>query len=400
MKYIKRNHYIEKIKPFIGKDIIKIITGQRRVGKSYLFYQLQDVILEKDSKANIIYINKELFQFDYIKDYKDLIKFVREQEKQDLFNYLFIDEVQEIEEYEKALRSLLAEGNFDIYCTGSNASMFSSEIATYLSGRYVELKVFSLSYNEFLLFHNLRDSNKSFLKYIKYGGLPYLHNLELKDDIVYEYINNIYNTILLKDIVSRHNIRNVNLLERLVKYLASNCGNIISANKISDFLKSQRIKMSPTLIINYLSYLKDAFFVFKVEREDIIGKKIFEIGEKYYFEDLGIKHSIKSYNQRQIGNVLENIVFNHMKFRGYEVTVGKLKNKEVDFICKKRDEKLYLQVSYLLPDKKVLDREFGNLLSIKDNYPKIVISMDESIGDSFKGIQHIHIRNFIKETKY
>jgi len=395
MNYIKRNYYIEKISPFIGKDIIKIIIGQRRVGKSYFLYQLQDVISEKYSDCNIIYINKELYKFDNIRDFRDLIKYVKGEAEENKTNYLFIDEVQEITEYEKALRSLLAEGGFDIYCTGSNASMFSSELATYLSGRYVEIKIFSLSYLEFLRFHNSENTKESFIKYIKYGGLPYLYNLELSDEIVYEYLRNIYNTILLKDIVSRHNIRNVNLLEKLVKYLASNCGSIISAKRISDFLQSQRIKMSVKVIINYLDYLRDAFFIFKVSREEVVGKKIFEIGEKFYFEDLGIKHSIKSYNQTEIGNVLENLVFNHMKFNGYDITVGKLGSKEIDFICKKGSKKLYIQVCYLLPDKRVLDREFGNLLSIQDNYPKIVVSMDESIGDSYKGIHHVHIREFI-----
>lgn len=398
MKYIKRDHYINKIKPFVGKDLIKIIVGQRRVGKSYLLFQLQDVLSKIDPDSNIIYINKELVKFDNIKNYLDLIKFVKINKVRNKTNYLLIDEVQEINEYEKALRSLLAEGSFDIYCTGSNASMFSSELATYLSGRYVEIKVYSLCYKEFLRFHKLNNSNDTFLKYIKYGGLPYLHNLTLNDEVVYEYIKNIYNTILLKDIVFRKNIRNVNLLERLVKYLASNCGSIISAKKISDFLKSQRIKMSPRIIINYLNHLEDAFFIFKVEREDIIGKKIFEIGEKYYFEDLGIKHSIKPYNQSQISNVLENIVFNYMKFMGYEVTVGKVNNKEIDFVCKKSSKKLYLQVTYMLSDSKVFEREFGNLLLINDNYPKVVISMDQSIGDSYKGIKHIHIKDLISNN--
>lgn len=395
--YTKRPIYINKIKPYIDKDIIKVIIGQRRVGKSYLLFQIMDEVLKKNNKANIIYINKELTEFDNIKNYQDLLSHIKNKEISQKKNYIFIDEIQDIEKFEKALRSLKAKGQYDIYCTGSNANLLSSELATYLSGRYIEIKVFSLSYEEFLTFHKLTESKDSFLKYIKYGGLPYLINLDLNDDVVYGYLKSIYNTILLKDVVARYKIRNVSFLENLVDYLADNTGSLVSAKKISDFLKSQKINISPNIILDYLSFLANAFFVFKVSRSDIQGKKIFEINDKYYFEDLGLRHSIVSYKQIDINKILENLVFLHLQILGYQTTIGQLKNKEIDFVCEKHGQKTYIQVAYLVtPENQA--REFDNLLAIKNNYPKIVISMDEIIDKSeYQGIKHINIRDFLSK---
>ena len=394
-EYITRQHYLDKIKPYIGKDIIKVITGQRRVGKSYFLFQIMDVIVASDPKAQIIYINKELYEFDYINDYKLLLEHIKDKAKDEKKHYVFIDEIQDIDQFEKALRSLSAEGGYDIYCTGSNAGLLSGELATYLSGRYVEIKVFCLSYIEFLDFHKLQDTSGTFLKYIKYGGLPYLINLKLEDDVVYDYLKNIYNTILFKDVVKRHRIRNIAFLERLTLYLADNAGSLVSAKKISDFLKSQKTNISPNVVLNYLSHLESAFFILKVRRSDIAGKKIFEIGEKYYFEDLGLRHTIIGYRQDDIGRILENLVFLHLKRLGYEITVGRIGEKEIDFACEKNGERLYVQVAYMITDQRVHDREFGNLLKIKDNFTKIVVSMDEMTGGKFKGIKHVNIRDFL-----
>ncbi|MCD6487522.1 MAG: ATP-binding protein [Syntrophobacterales bacterium] len=394
-EYITRQHYLDRIRPYIGKDIIKVLTGQRRVGKSYLLFQIMDVITASDPEAQIIYINKELYEFDFIDNYESLLAYIKGKSKGKKYHYVFIDEVQDIDQFERALRSLFAEGGYDIYCTGSNAGLLSGELATYLSGRYVEIKVFSLSYIEFLDFHKLQNNSDAFLKYIKYGGLPYLINLKLEDDIVYDYLKNIYNTILLKDIVKRHKIRNIAFLERLVIYLADNAGSLVSAKKISDFLKSQKTNISPNVVLNYLSHLESAFFVLKVRRSEIAGKKIFEIGEKYYFEDLGLRHTIIGYRQADIGRILENIVFLHLKRLGYEITVGRIGEKEIDFACERKGERLYVQVAYMIPDQKVHDREFGNLLAIRDNFTKIVVSMDEMTGGEFKGIKHMNIRNFL-----
>jgi len=397
--YIKRKYYLNKINPYIDKDVIKVIVGQRRAGKSYLLYQIMDVIKKRGcKKSNIIYINKELHEFDKIRDFKDLLRFIKEKSKGSRRSYVFIDEIQEIKEFEKAVRDLNVSGRYDIYCTGSNADMLSGELATYLGGRYVEIDIYSLSYPEFLLFHKLENSQESLLKYIKYGGLPYLINLKLDDDIVYDYLRNIYNTILFKDVVSRYSLRNIVFLENLVEYLADNTGSLVSAKKISDFLKSQRVDISPNIVLDYLSHLTKAFFVFKVPRSEIRGKKIFEINEKYYFADMGLRHAIIGYKQTDINQILENLVFLHLKILGYKITVGQLGNKEIDFVCEKGGKRLYIQVAYLITNKRTQEREFGNLLAIKDNYPKIVVSMDETAGGEYKGIKHLRVIDFLSNS--
>lgn len=398
-RYIKREKYLKKIIPFIDKDIIKVIIGQRRVGKSYLFYQIIDLIKKKNKNANIIYINKELYEFENVKNEKDLLDFVLKKKKKQEKNYVFIDEVQDIKNFEKALRSLNASGEYDIYCTGNNADLLSSELATYLSGRYIEIPVYGLCYKEFLKFHELTENKDSFLKFIKFGGLPYLIHLELKDDIIYGYLRNVYNTILLKDIVARYNIRNVSFLANLVNYLADNVGSLVSSKKVSDFLKSQKINISPNIVLDYLFYLTSAFFVYKTQRSDIQGKKVFAINNKFYFEDLGLRHSVVGYKQMDINKILENIVFLQMKYLGYQITVGQMNEKEIDFVCVKDNKKIYIQVAYLINEENK-EREFGNLLKIEDNYEKIVVSMDEMIDDraDYKGIKHLNIRKFLFES--
>ncbi|MDP2423192.1 MAG: ATP-binding protein [Bacteroidales bacterium] len=393
--YIPRPLYIERIRPFIGQDIIKVITGQRRVGKSYLLYQLMDMFATLDAEASIIYINKELNEFSGITTFKELLDYVHQIEKGAQRTYLLIDEVQDIMDFEKALRSLQAEGSYDIYCTGSNASMLSGELATYLSGRYVEIKIFGLSYSEFLTFHQRPDSVQVFTEYLKKGGLPYLIHLPEEEIIVYEYLRNIYNTILYKDVIARHGVRNIPFLENLVKFLSGNTGSLVSAKRISDFLKSQRINISTQVVLNYLRYLESAFFIFKVSRADITGRKIFEVGEKYYFEDLGLRNSVIGYRAADIGKMLENIVFIHLKIAGFTIYVGKTGDKEVDFICEKEGERIYVQVCYLLSNAETIQREYASLIEIPDNYPKYLLSMDE-IGKttSYRGIEHVHIKDF------
>ena len=395
-KYIKRKRYLDRIKPFIDKSLIKVIIGQRRVGKSYLLLQIIDHIKKKHKNVDIIFVNKELNEFDNIKDHQDLLDYVKKTSTKAKKKYLFIDEIQDIENFEKALRSLSAQGGYDIYYTGSNSKLLSGELATYLSGRYIEIKVFGLSYDEFLNFHKLKNDQVSLLKYIKYGGLPYLIHLELEDEIVYDYLQNVYNTILYKDVVNRYKIRHPAILERLVEYLSDNTGSIVSAKKISDFLKSQNVKISPNVIMDYLSFLENAFFVHKVQRAEIQGKKIFEINNKYFFEDLGLRHSVLGYKQNDINKILENLVFLQLRIWGYKVFVGKLGNKEIDFIGQKQGKKIYVQVAYHLTEENK-QRELGNLLAIKDNHPKIFISMDEMINDNshYKGIKHIHIKDFL-----
>lgn len=394
--YIKRQKYLDTIQPYRDKDVIKVIVGQRRVGKSYMFLQLMDMIREEDRSANIISIDKELHEFDQVNDHRSLIRYVEEKtRKSKRRNYLFIDEIQDIANFERALRSLNASGKYDIYCTGSNANLLSGELSTYLGGRSVEIRIHSLSYPEFLLFHRLDESESSFLKYVKFGGLPFLIHLELDDTIAYDYLRNVNNTILFKDVIARFNIRNAAFLERLVEYVADNIGSLVSAKRISDFLKSQKVNISPNVVLDYLSNLCSAFFISKVPRQDVKGKKIFEINDKFYFEDLGLRHSLVRYHQRDINKVLENLVFSYLVASGYEVKVGQLGKKEIDFICEKGGERTYIQVAYVITEEN-REREFGNLLEIPDNYPKAVVSMDELVGGgSYRGIRHINLRKFL-----
>jgi len=395
MEFIKRSTYIDLIKPFLGVSLIKVLTGQRRVGKSYLVYQLIELIKQTDPDANIIYINKELYEFDFIKDYKSLNAYFEDNRQAEKNNYFFIDEIQEIEEFEKCLRSIQAKKEAEIFITGSNAKLLSGELSTFLSGRYVEIKVYGLSYREFLNFRNLEKGTKSFNDYIKFGGLPGLVHFDLEERTVYDYLRNIYSAILFKDVVKRHNIRNVAFLENLIQFLADHVGSIVSAKKVSDFLKSQKVNLSPSVVINYLDFLKDAFFIFKVQRWDLVGKKVFEIGEKYYFEDLGLRHSVVGFRQSDINKILENIVFIHLKIAGYDVRIGWENGREIDFICEKNGEKLYIQVAYLIATDEVKDREFGNLLRINDNYPKVVLSMDDFTDATYLGIKQENIVDFI-----
>ena len=395
--FIARENYLNKIKPFINKELIKVLVGQRRVGKSFLMYQIIDYLQKKTVKPHIIYINKELNEFDDIKNYQDLYDYVKLKSVSTQINYLFIDEIQNIENFENALKSLTAEGNYDIYCTGSNADLLSGELATYLSGRYVEFKVFPLSYSEFLQFHNLTDQIKNLDKYLKYGGLPYLKNLELSDDIVFDYLKNVYQAILFRDVVARFKVRNVEFLERLILFLAKHTGTIFSARNIVKFLKSQNIKISVSSVLDYVNYLKIAFFISKASRTDIQGKKIFEVGEKYYFTDIGLRNTIAGFSPFELGLIIENAVYNHLQFLGYEILVGQQGDKEIDFIAEKNSEKVYIQVALRISNENTAKREFGNLLEIKDNYPKYVITLDEYTGTTFKGVQHIPLRKFLVE---
>jgi len=397
MSIIQRNEYLKRISPFINKNVIKVLTGQRRVGKSYMMRQLMNQINSIDPQSNIIFIDKEKIAFDDIRNYKDLYHHIHQHTKSERKNFIMIDEVQEITSFESALRNFNDDPMYDIYCTGSNAKILSGDLSTYLAGRYIETQIHSLSFDEFVQFHQLDYSKESLGKYIIFGGMPYLIHLKLESEIVFDYLKSIYNSIILKDVVSRHNIRNVNFLDRLVLFLADNIGSPLSAKNISDFLKSQRIKLSINTVMNYLNYLVNAFCVHKVSRMDIVGKKIFEINEKYYFEDIGLRNSIISFNQQDMGKLLENIIYNHLKFKGYTVHVGKYKNLEIDFMATKSDQRIYIQVAYLLKDPKTIDREFGNLLKLKDNYRKIVVSMDEYAQGNIKGVEHLHIMDFFKK---
>ncbi|MCY4439738.1 MAG: ATP-binding protein [Deltaproteobacteria bacterium] len=393
--YITRPIYVERMNPLVGMDVIKVLVGQRRVGKSYLLYHVVDMIKERDPACPILYINKELTAFDDIRTHADLLDVAGRQLGSSGRGCILIDEVQEIDNWPRALRSLAAEKRFDIYCTGSNAEMLSGDIATLLAGRAIEVPVRGLSYGEFLAFHRLEESDESLQRYLRYGGLPHLVDLELTDRVVYEYLGNLYHVILFKDVVARYRIRNFDFLERLVRFLADSVGSLVTAKRISDYLKSQRVRISPNAVLDYLAHLCHACFLAKIHRADVIGRRIFAIGEKYYFEDLGLRHAVKPFVQQDIGKVLENLVYHHLRVCGWQVTTGRLDRREIDFVATRPGETLYVQVAYLLADEATHARELGNLLAIPDNYPKMVVSMDPVIGAGHKGIRHLHIREFL-----
>lgn len=393
----KRKGYIERIKPFMRKSVAKVLTGQRRVGKSFLLYQLIEEIISEEPEANIIYINLEDFAFSSVQTAQDLHSYIISQSREKERNYIFIDEIQDIPKFEKVIRSLLLDEDNDIYITGSNANLLSGELATYLSGRYIEFKIYSLSYPEFLEFHGLTESEKSYELYSRYGGLPYLLNLPLEDETINEYLKSVYTTIVFRDVVSRYKLRNTSFLEKLIQFLSENIGNLFSAKNINDYLKSQHATVSVNQIQNYTEYLSNAFLIHRVERYDLIGKRVFEIGEKYYFEDMGIRNIVIGYRITDKAKILENLVYNHLLYKGYEVKVGYYGDKEIDFIGEKNGEKLYIQVALKIDSEKTAEREFGNLLKIQDNYPKMVITEEAFEGNSYQGIRHCPIRQFLME---
>ena len=393
----KRKGYIDRIKPFMQKSVVKVLTGQRRVGKSFLLYQLIEEILGEEPDANIIYINLEDFAFSSLQTAEDLHSYIISHSKEKAKNYIFIDEIQDIPGFEKVIRSLLLNEDNDIYITGSNAKMLSGELATYLSGRYIEFKIYSLSYSEFLEFHGLTESETSYELYSRYGGLPYLLNLPLEDETVNEYLKSVYSTIVFRDVVSRYKLRNTLFLEKLIQFLSENIGNLFSAKNISDYLKSQHTAISVNQIQSYTEYLNNAFLIHRVERYDLIGKRVFEIGEKYYFENMGIRNIVIGYRITDKAKILENLVYNHLLYKGYDIKVGYYGDKEIDFIGEKNGEKLYIQVALKIDSDKTAEREFGNLLKIQDNYPKIVVTKDTFSGNSYEGIRHCPIRQFLME---
>jgi predicted AAA+ superfamily ATPase len=392
---VKREDYIKKVLPFIGKNLIKVFTGQRRVGKSYLLFQIMNYLLEQDPQAAIVYVNKEDIAFSALKTAQDLHDYVLQQKSNSAMTYVFIDEIQDIENFETALRSLLLHDDLDLYCTGSNANLLSGDIAGYLSGRAIEIVVYSLSYPEFLVFHSLKDSGQTLEMYFKYGGLPYLKNLVLEEAVVFEYLKNIYNTIVYRDIINRFPIRNVLFLEQLVLFLASNIGSLFSAKKISDFLKSQHINMASNQVQTYSDYLVNAFLIHRVGRYDLIGKRIFETGEKYYFENLGIRNALWGYRLEDRAKIMENVVYNHLLFRGYQVQVGNLGPLEIDFVAQRTGEKLYVQVALSINEPQTMEREFGNLKKINDNFPKVVVTLDGFQGNTNEGILATDLRSFL-----
>lgn len=399
MATIIRQAYIDKIEKYLGKETIIVLVGQRRVGKSYMMKTVRD---QKASNPdnNIIYIDKEKREFDSIRNYQDLNQYIDEHFVASKHNYILIDEIQDITEFERSIRSFRTEPNTDIIITGSNAKMLSNELSTLIGGRYKEIYIQSLSYEEFLVFHQLPDNDDSLAKYIQYGGLPGLAKIGLEEDDAREYQMDIFHTVLLKNVIMRNQIRNVPFLENLVRFLADNTGKLISANSIAKYMKSQGESITSTVIINYISFLCEAYILHKVNRFDIHGKRIFETNDKFYFEDNGIRNALAGGTREgDIEKVIENIIYQHLIRLGYQVYVGQLQTGEIDFVCTKPDgQRIYVQASYIIADMATREREFGNLRAINDNYPKYVISMTPLLTrNDDNGITHLHLRKFLKE---
>lgn len=398
---IERSPYFEKLKTYSGKPFIKVIAGMRRAGKSTLLGQYREHLIQSGvDEQCIIQINKELLEYDFIKDYGDLWNYItREGSKKAGKKYLLIDEVQEIDQWERAINSFFAEGIYDITITGSNARMLSAELATLLAGRYVEIIIQPFSFREFRACRLQRSPDEtipnSFRHYMRYGGLPGLHNLPFNDEAVFPYLNAIYNTVLLKDVVTRNKVRDVEQLERITRFVLTNCGNITSAKSIADYLKSQRLRTSVETVQNYLFYLTQAFMIYKVRRYDIKGKRLLEYSEKYYSADPGLRFGIAGYADSDISGLLENLVFLELIRRGYTVYVGQSGAMEIDFVAEKQEEKIYIQVAYLMNYETTIKREFGNLMQISDNFPKMVLSLDEFWQQNSEGIIHKNIIDFL-----
>ena len=399
---LKRDEYIKKIVPFIDKDVIKVLTGIRRSGKSVMLKLLMEELKNRGINENqFIYINFENLKYRNLKNYERLYDFIlnKVDDKYKSY-YIFLDEIQEVEGWEKCVNSLRVdeELRFDIYITGSNAKLLSGELSTYLAGRYIEFIVYPFSFKEF--FEIIQEKNQeikvkeAFQKYVKFGGMPFLHNLDYNFEASMQYLQDLYASIILKDITQRNNIRDTDLLERIINYVIMNIGNTFSATSISKFFKSENRKVAIETILNYIKACEEAFLVYRVARNDLLGKKILNVNEKYYIADHGIREAIMENNQKNINQVLENIVYFEMLRRGYNIKIGKVDNLEVDFVCKKNDETIYIQVSYLLASEDTKEREFSVLENIKDNYPKYVLSMDE-FDMSRNGIKHVNLIEFL-----
>lgn len=402
---IKREMYMSRIRPFINTDLVKVMTGIRRCGKSVMLELIKEELLQSGvNKSQFISINFEDMSYAHLQTAKALNDNIIERaNKIEGKVYLFFDEIQEVKDWEKCINSLRVSLDCDIYITGSNAKLLSGELATYLGGRYVEFVIYPFSFAEFVeLYREIYPDepiNMIFQKYVVFGGMPYLSNIRFEKTASIQYLNDLFNSVQLKDIVKRNNIRDVDLLERISAYVMANVGNTFSATSISKFFKSEKRNVAPDTILNYIKYCCDAYLFYQVKREDLQGKQILASNEKYYIADHGIREAVFGGNMKDINLILENIVYMELLRRGYEVRVGRSGNKEIDFVCYKRDEKIYIQVTYLLASEEIIQREFGVYDDIQDNFPKYVVSLDE-FDMSRDGIKHRNIRDFLLEKEW
>lgn len=402
---IKREMYMSRIRPFIGTELVKVMTGIRRCGKSVMLDLIKEELIDSGiSTAQMITFNFEAMSNAHLCTaqalHDEVMKRAAALEGK---VYLFFDEIQEVKQWEKAVNSFRVELDCDIYITGSNAKLLSGELATFLGGRYVEFTIYPFSYAEFLELYRTIEPTASdaeaFQKYLILGGMPYLANLRYAPEPSKQYLNDIYNSVVLNDVVKRNKIRDVDLLSRIVAYVMANVGTTFASTSIARFLKSEHRTVAPETILNYIKYCTDAYLFYQVNRQDLQGKQILATNEKYYMADHGLREAVFGGNMRDINLILENIVYMELLRRGYTVTVGRAGDKEIDFVCQKQNQKLYVQVCYLLASEDTINREFGVYASIPDNFPKYVVSMDE-IDMSRDGIKHCKMRDFLTRTEW
>lgn len=397
---IQRTLYLDRMRPFFRKDIVKVLTGLRRSGKSVLLSQIQETLQQDGADpAAILFYNFEdlrnlpLCHADAL--YADILSKLDGQ-TEDV--YLFFDEIQEVEGWERVVNSLRVSHHADIYITGSNAHLLSGELATLLAGRYVAFPVYPFSFAEYCIAYPDKSRDACWRAYLAHGGMPFLTHLD-DDGAVLQYLTDLYRSVVLKDIIERHAVRDIDLLARIVRYAATNIGHTFSASSIAKFLKSEYRAVAPETILGYLSACTESFLLYRIPRQDLAGKKILTVNEKYYLADHGLRASIDGQSANAIDQTLENIVCLELLRRGYRVTVGKAGTQEIDFVCDRQNERIYIQVAYLLATQETIDREFGVYKNIRDNYPKYVVSMDP-VDLSRDGILHRNIMDFLCMESY
>lgn len=404
---IERNTYIEQIENFVDSPLIKIVTGIRRCGKSSVLKLLRNRLLSKGIKPEqIININFESFIYSDLKNEKSLYDFIAGKMHKECKMYLILDEIQEVENWEKCINSLFADYNIDIYLSGSNSHILSSELATYLAGRYVEIPIYTLSFKEFIDFKDkyITTEESDIVRlcnlYIRQGGFPVIHINSYSFDSIYKIVYDIYSSIILRDTIQRYKIRDVELLERVIKYVFNNIGNTFSGKSVADYFKSQQRKIDINTVYNYLYALEGAFIIYRTPRYDIKGKEILKTQEKFYLSDVSLLYATMGYKDSTIAGILENLVFLELKRRGYTVFVGKFDIKEIDFVAEKNGRRIYVQVAYKLDSEQAINREFSTLRSIKDQYPKFVVTMDEFWKESIEGVEHYYLSDFLLSDIY
>lgn len=397
---IKRETYLNQIRPFVGKDLVKVLTGIRRCGKSVMLELIRAELMgEGVLPGRFLSYNFEDMRLVHLLTAEALHREVSSQlSSRNTKTFLFFDEIQEVENWEKCVNSLRVEFDCDIYITGSNATLLSGELATYLAGRYVEFVIYPFSFTEFIELYSTvypgTSAADAFSHYLLLGGMPYLSQLGFQPEVAKIYLQDLYNSVVLKDIISRNEVRNIDLLERIITYAFTHIGTSFSAYSISRYLLSEGRKIAPETVMNYLEYCTQAYLIHRVKRHDLKGKKLLTVNEKYYLADHGIREAVFGSNRQEINLVLENIIFMELLRRGYQVTVGQLGSREIDFVGKKQNETIYIQVSYLLASPETVEREFGAFDAVKDNFPKFVLSLDE-LDMSQGGIRHINLRDFL-----